>query len=61
VATFEITDGSTMFIDEGLINNTFYYYHLFPYDDKGNFNRNEANRIHTYPSAFTVPDVLYLS
>ena len=60
VAVFDITDGSTIFTDTGLINNTFYYYQLFPYDDKNNFNRNEENRIHTYPSPFTVPDVLYL-
>ena len=45
---------STGFVDSGLTNGTTYYYQLFPYNDKGAVNRNEANRLSATPQSYKI-------
>jgi hypothetical protein len=42
------------YVDSGLTNGTTYYYQLFPYNDKGAVNTNEANRLSATPQPYKI-------
>ena len=44
----------TPYIDEGLTNNTTYYYAAFPYSDYEVYNRNTKNRSSATPKQYTI-------
>ena len=45
---------SSGYVDSGLTNGTTYYYQLFPYNDKGAVNTNEANRLSATPQLYKI-------
>lgn len=45
---------SSGYVDSGLTNGTTYYYQLFPYNDKGAVNTNEANRLSAAPQPYKI-------
>ena len=45
---------SSGYVDSGLTNGTTYYYQLFPYNDKGAVNTNEANRLSAAPQSYKI-------
>ena len=45
---------SSGYVDSGLTNGTTYYYQLFPYNDKGAVNTNEANRLSATPQPYKI-------
>lgn len=45
---------SSGYVDSGLTNGTTYYYQLFPYNDQGAVNRNEANRLFGTPQPYKI-------
>jgi hypothetical protein len=49
---------SSGYVDSGLTNGTTYYYQLFPYNDKGAVNTNEANRLSATPQPYKIYGVV---